>query len=65
MHREKAAIQKYFIWGVGPEALSQITRAEYKTEPDKIKIRELNRFFNRTLLTETEHKLQPRRFLLG
>ena len=29
-------IQEDFIWGVGPEALYQITRAEYKTEPDRI-----------------------------
>ena len=27
-------IQEDFIWGVGPEALYQITRAEYKTQPD-------------------------------
>ena len=37
--------QEDFIWGVGPEALYQITRAEYKTEPDSIKIKDLIRLF--------------------
>ena len=34
-----------FLWGVGPEALYQITRAEYKTEPKSIKVKDLNRLF--------------------
>ena len=38
-------IQEDFLWGVGPEALYQITRAEYKTEPDSIKVKDLIRFF--------------------
>ena len=38
-------IQEDFIWGVGPEALYQITRAKYKTEPDSIKIKNLIRLF--------------------
>ena len=38
-------IHEDFIWGVGPEALYQITRAEYKTEPDSIKIKDLIRIF--------------------
>ena len=38
-------IQEDFIWGVGPEALYQIARAEYKTEPDSIKIEDLIRLF--------------------
>ena len=38
-------IQEDFIWGVGPEALYQITRAEYKTEPDSIKIKDLIRLY--------------------
>ena len=29
---KQQAVQEDFIWGVGPEALYQITRAEYKTE---------------------------------
>ena len=46
-------IQEDFIWGVGPEALYQITRAEYKTEPDSIKIKDLIRLY-------TEHHLPKR-----
>ena len=33
-------IQEDFIWGIGPEALYQMTRAEYKTEPDKVKMKD-------------------------
>ena len=47
---KEADIQEDFIWGVGPEALYQITRAEYKTEPDNIKIKDLIRLY-------TEHYL--------
>ena len=43
-------IQEDFIWGIGPEALYQMTRAEYKTEPDKIKIKDLIRLFNEHFL---------------
>ena len=46
-------IQEDFIWGVGPEALYQITRAGYKTEPDSIKIKDLIRLF-------TEYNLPKR-----
>ena len=42
---KEQAVQEDFIWGVGPEALYQITRAEYKTEPDTIKIKDLIRLF--------------------
>ena len=42
---KKQTVQVDFIWGVGPEALYQITRAEYKTEPDSIKILDLIRLF--------------------
>ena len=38
-------IQEDFIWGVGPEALYQISRVEYKMEPDSIKIKDLIRLF--------------------
>ena len=38
-------IQEDFIWGVGPEALYQITRADFKTEPDSIKLKELIKLF--------------------
>ena len=40
---EERAIQEDFIWGVGPEALVQITRAEYKTHRDSKKIKDLIR----------------------
>ena len=43
-------IQDDFVWGFGPEALYQMTRAEYKTEPDKIAIEELIRLFNEYFL---------------
>ena len=36
---KEQAIQENFFRGVGPEALFQITRAEYKTDPDSIKIK--------------------------
>ena len=42
---KEQAIQEDFIWGVGPEALFQITRAEYKTDPDSIKIKDLIRLY--------------------
>ena len=42
---KEKSIQEDFIWGVGPEALYQITRAEYKTDPDSIKIKDLIRLF--------------------
>ena len=32
---------------MGPEALYQITRAEYKTEPDRIKVKEFIRLFTK------------------
>ena len=38
-------IQEDFLLGVGPEALYQITRAEYKTEPDSTKVKDLIRLF--------------------
>ena len=49
---KEAKIQEDFIWGVGPEALYQTTR-EYKTEPDRIKIKDLIRLY-------TEHFLPKR-----
>ena len=45
LSRKKQATQEDFIWGVGPEALYQITWAENKTEPDSIKIKDLIRLF--------------------
>ena len=42
---KEQAVQDNFIWGVEPEALYQITRAEYNTEPDTIKVKDLIRLF--------------------
>ena len=42
---KEQTIQEDFIWGVGPEALYQITRAEYKTETDSIITLDLIRLF--------------------
>ena len=50
---KEAAVQEDFIWGVGPEALYQITRAEYRTDPDSIKTKDLIRLY-------TEHYLPKR-----
>ena len=38
-------VQEDFIWGNRSEALYQITRAEYKTEPDSNKVQDLIRLF--------------------
>ena len=45
MVRKKQLIHEDFNWGVGPDALYQVTRAEYKMEPDSIKIKDLIRLF--------------------
>ena len=45
-------IQEDFIWGIGPEALYQMTRAEYKTEPDLITVKDLIRLFNEYFLPQ-------------
>ena len=42
---KEQVIQEDFLWGGGPEALYQITRAEYETEPDSIKVKDLIRLF--------------------
>ena len=44
---KEQAIQEDFLWGVGPEALYQITRAEYKTEPDSIIVKDSIRLFTK------------------
>ena len=62
--KEGKLIQEDFIWGVGPEVLYQITRAEYKTEPDSIKIKDLFRLFTEYYLPK-RNNLHLRRFLLG
>ena len=50
---KKQLMQEDFTWGVDPEALYQITRAQYKTEPDSIKIKDFIRLF-------TEYYLKKR-----
>ena len=61
-------IQDDFVWRIGPEALYQMTRAEYKTEPDEIAIKDLIRLFNEdeflVIPTKKKHIPQPRRHLL-
>ena len=47
---KEAEIQEDFIWRIGSEALYQMTRAEYKTEPDTIAVRYLIRLFNEYFL---------------
>ena len=49
---KEQAIQEDFIWGMGPEAFFQITRAEYKTDPDSIKIKDLIRLYTKYYLQE-------------
>ena len=39
-------IQEDIIWGIGLEALHQMTRAKYKTELDKIAVKDLIHQFN-------------------
>ena len=42
--------QENFIWDIGPEALYQMTLAEYKTEPDKKAVKDLIRLFSQYFL---------------
>ena len=50
MGHKKNQIQDVIVWGIGPEALYQMTRAEYKTDRDKIAIKDLIRLFNENVL---------------
>ena len=45
-------IQDDFVWGIGPEVLYQMTRTEYKTDPDKIAIKDLIPLFNEYFLPQ-------------
>ena len=47
---KETKIQGDFIWGIGPEAIYQKTKAKYKTEPDKTVLKDLLRLFNEHLL---------------
>ena len=56
---EKKLILEDFIWEVGPEALHQKTRAEDKTEPGRIKIKDFSGYspsttYQNATLTTTE-----------
>ena len=55
--KKKQAIQKDCLWGVGPAALYQITRAEYKTEPDCIKVKDLIRLFTEFYMPKRIHTI--------
>ena len=61
---KEQAIQEDFLWGVGPEALYQITRAEYKTEPDSIKVKDLIRLITEFYMPK-RNTYHNRGFLLG
>ena len=43
---KQTEVHEDFIRGIGPKALYQMTRAKYKTEPDKKEIKDLIRLFN-------------------
>ena len=45
-NEKEQAIQEGYIWAVEPNALYQINRAEYKTEPDIIQIKDLIGLFS-------------------
>ena len=47
---KETKVQEDFICGIGPEALYQMTRLEYKTEPDKIAVKDLIRLLNEYIL---------------
>ena len=49
---KKSQIQDDFVWGIGPEALYRMTRAETKTETDKMAIKDLIRLFNEYFLSK-------------
>ena len=62
---QEAEIQEDAIWGFDPDALYHMTRAEYKTEPDKIAIEVLLKFFNKnqreTYITTAENSFGQNR----
>ena len=60
---KESQIQENFVWGIGPEALYQMTRAEYKNEPEKMAIKDLIRVFQRMFFTK-KHIPQTGRILL-
>ena len=55
------------IWGVGPEALYQITRemTQKQNRTGQYKYERFDAVVHRTLFTKTQHTPQSRRLLLG
>ena len=51
-NNKEATIQQDFLWALGPEETHQITRSEYRTDPDNIKIEKLIKTYNRHYLPE-------------
>ena len=47
---KEAEIREDYIWRIDPETLYQMTRAEYKTESDKIAVKDLIRQFTKYFL---------------
>ena len=47
---KESQIQDDFVWGIGLEAVYQMTRAEYKTKTDKVAIKDVIRLFNEYFL---------------
>ena len=43
-------IQQDFLWALGPEATHQITKSDYRTDPDNIRIDKLIKPYNRNSL---------------
>ena len=43
---KKTEIQKDFMWDIGPQALYQMTRAEYETGTDKMAVKDFIRLFH-------------------
>ena len=61
---KEQAIQEDFLWGVGPEALYQITRAEYKGTRQH-KSEKFNPVIHRILHAKKKYIPKSWRFLLG
>ena len=39
---KEGKIQQDFLWALGPEAMHQITRSEYRTEPNRSELKSTN-----------------------
>ena len=56
-------IQQDFLWTLGPEATHQITRCEYRTELDTIKVDKQIKLYNRCYLPKTKKSSLRRGFI--